>query len=404
MSTYDYKARDKSGDLVSSVIDGDSKADVAAKLKQAGYLPIEIKEAKKIFKVSDFIPGLNKVKISELNIFTRQLFVLQKAGMNILTSLKILSADIRNKKLKDTLLQVIKDIEAGKSLSSAMEKCPDVFDALYVNMIRAGETSGALDECLEKVADLGEYEEKMQLRIKSATRYPILVLASILIAFLGLTIFIIPRFSKIYEQFTAKLPWPTQVLMIINSMLTKYWLITLIVTGVAGYILHRVINTKQGRLFWDGLKLKVPVFGPLTLKLAMARFTYLLGSLLTRGVPLFDILNLSAKGAGNVIISGTIDKLKKSVNKGKGISVPMQESGMFPSIVVQMTYLGEQTGKLDELLLYVSSYYESQADYMINNLTTLIEPILIFILGGMVLFMALGIFLPMWNLMSLFKG
>jgi len=199
------------------------------------------------------------------------------------------------------------------------------------------------------------------------------------------------------------LPIPTQLLMLINSLVRGYWWFLIILAAIFIFLFIKLINTKIGRFYWDSLKLKVPIFGPLILKLTMSRFTRITSVLIGSGVPLFDVLGLAARGVGNVVVSRIIENIKTSVSEGRGIADPMKVSGLFPPIVVQMTSVGEQTGKLDELLLEVSDYYDSQIDYTVTNLVTLIEPILILVFGGVVLFMALGIFLPMWNLMQLFK-
>ena len=230
-----------------------------------------------------------------------------------------------------------------------------------------------------------------------------MVVAAIIIGFVVLTTMVVPRFANIYGQFAVKLPLPTRILLGLNYALTHYWwaIIGLVIMG--SVVLQRLIHSRKGRIWWDGFKLKVPVFGPLVLKLVMARFTRLTGSLMKSGVGLFEILSLVREGVGNAQVSRTIESLIKSISEGKGLSEPMRASRMFSPIVVQMVSVGEQSGKLDELLLSASDYYDAQVKYTVENLTSLIEPILIFVLGCAVLFMALGIFLPMWDLMSLFR-
>lgn len=403
MGTYQFKARDKFGKPIKGTMDGQSASAVAAKLKDTGYVPISIKEDKGFVKISRFSDLFKKIKLSDLNMFTRQFATLQKAGMPIIRSLNTLSEETANKNFKDIIIHVSTDIEAGANLSSALAKHPKVFGKLYVNTIKSGEASGTLDKVLERLAELGEYEEKVITRIKTATRYPIFVIIAISLGFLVLTTFVIPRFARVYGQFTKALPLPTMILMWFNLLITKYWLALIVITGIIIFAFIKFINTKKGRFWWDNFKLKVPVFGPLMLKLTMSRFTRTTGALMSSGVPLFEILELTSGSVGNVIIARAIDNIKKSVSEGKEISTQMKISGLFPPTVVQMVSVGEQTGRLDQLLIHVSSYYDYQVEYITTNLTTLIEPILIFILGGVVLLMALGIFLPMWNLMNLFR-
>ena len=404
MSTYQYKARDRFGRKIASIMSADSENAVATKLAQSGYTPIQIKEVAERKRTTDIFARFRKVKFADLNVFTRQLAVLQRAGLPILLSLKAIEDQAENPVLKDAIVYIIRDIGAGSSLSDALSRHPRAFNTLYVNAVRAGETSGTLDNVLERLASMGEHDEQIRLRIKSATRYPLFVVIAIIIGFFVLTTFVIPRFANVYSQFSVALPLPTRILLGINKAVVNYWWLLLILIFGSIYGFVSFINTKKGRVWWDNLKLKTPIIGPIVLKLTMSRFARITGTLLRSGVPVLDIMDLASKGTGNVIISRIIENIGASVKEGKGMAEPMKLSGAFPPVVVQMVAVGEETGKLDELLLYVADYYNSQVDFTIKNLTSLIEPILIFILGLGVLFMALGIFLPMWNLMSLFKG
>ncbi|MFA5090852.1 MAG: type II secretion system F family protein [Candidatus Omnitrophota bacterium] len=403
MPSYNYKARDNFGKLFSGGMDAESDNEVAAKLRHGGYVVISIKEAQ--VKLSKFkLPVFNRVKFSDLNMFTRQFLTLQRAGIPILSSLSGLKEQATNKTLQAIIGSLYSDIEGGLSLSAAMGRYPRVFSPLYVNVVKAGEASGTLDDSLERLALLGENEEKISMRIKSATRYPIIVVITLGVAFFILTTFIVSRFASLYAQFRVSLPLPTRVLIGLNYMITKFWWAVLISSGFSYLLFRRFVKTSRGRLWWDTLKLKVPVFGPLVLKLTMSRFARITGTLMHSGVPILHILDLAMSGVGNVVIAHTIEGIKKSVIEGKGMAIPMKSSGLFPPVVTQMVAAGEETGKVDELLLHVSEYYDSQVDYTIGNFVTLIEPILIFVLGGCVLFIALSIFLPVWNLMSLFRG
>lgn len=404
MAIFSYKARDKFGKLAVGTIEADNTEIAGSKIKQMGYIPVFVSAKGDEGSLSKLLARFQKAKLSDINIFTRQLLTLQRAGLPLLSSLSSIKDQSTSKILKFTFAEVIKDIEAGSHFSDALAKHPKVFNQLYVSMVKAGEAGGMLDDVLERLAILGEHEEQTIANIKTATRYPIMVITALAVAFLVLTTFVIPRFAKVFDQFGAELPFPTRVLIGINYIISNFWWLILILAAglIFGFI--KFINTPGGRLWWDNLKLRVPVFGPLFTNITMSRFARITGTLTRSGVPILQILDLVSKGLGNVVISRTIETVRQSVNEGKGMSEPMRISGMFPPIVVQMVSAGESTGKVDELLLHVSNYYDSQVEYMIKNLTTLIEPILIFILGCGVLFMALGIFLPMWNMMSLFKG
>jgi type II secretory pathway component PulF len=241
------------------------------------------------------------------------------------------------------------------------------------------------------------------MRIKSATRYTIIVITALSLGFTLLTTLVIPRFAKIFSQFKVQLPLPTRFLIGVHFVFTRYWwLIISLAIGLV-FALSQINRTEKGRLFLDNLKIKVPLFGPLILKLILSRFTRITAILLSSGVPILQILGLASEGAGNVVVARVIDNTRVSVNQGRGMLAPMKESKMFPPVVIQMVSVGEETGKMSELLSHVADYYDEQIDYTINNMVSLIEPILIFVLGCGILVMALGIFLPMWNLMSLFK-
>ncbi|MDD5408908.1 MAG: type II secretion system F family protein [Candidatus Omnitrophica bacterium] len=403
MPKYQYKSRDKFGKEARGIMEAEGEDAVAQKLIQLGFTPISIAEAKESGLSLNFSSPATRIKFSELNMFTRQLATLQKAGLPILLSLSALREQVQNKTFKEVISQIIRDIESGKNLSGALENYPKIFNSLYLNMVASGEASGRLDEVLERLATLSEHDETIRLRIKSATRYPIIVVVAMIIGFVVLTVLVVPRYAKIYEQYSKALPLPTQVLLWINYAVTKLWW-ALIFAGIAArFLFKQYINTKIGRFTWDSLKLKVPVFGPLILKLSIARFTRITGTLMRSGIPILKILDISSGSTGNEIVAKAITNIRNNVMEGKGIAEPMKVSGLFPPIVTQMVSVGEETGKLDELLIHVSDYYDEQVDYTINNLTSLIEPILIFVLGLGVLFMALGIFLPMWNLMSIFK-
>jgi len=403
MPKYQYKSRDKFGKEARGIMEADGEDAVAQKLIQMGFTPISITETKVSgLPLNSSGPG-TRIKFSELNMFTRQLATLQKAGLPILLSLNALSEQAQNKTFKEVISRIIRDIESGSNLSGALEKYPKIFNSLYLNMVASGEASGRLDEVLERLATLSEHDETIRLRIKSATRYPIIVVVAMIIGFVVLTVLVVPRYAKIYEQYTKALPLPTQILLWINYAVTKLWWALIITAIGARFLFKRYIGTKIGRFSWDSLKLKVPVFGPLILKLSISRFTRITGTLMRSGIPILKILDISSGSTGNEVVSKAVTNIRNNVMEGKGIAAPMKASGLFPPIVTQMVTVGEETGKLDELLIHVSDYYDEQVDYTINNLTSLIEPILIFFLGLGVLFMALGIFLPMWNLMSIFK-
>ncbi len=403
MDLFQYKARDKFNKPIHGLLSASSIDLVAVKIKSMGYVPISIAPKKQKAEYLNKVFSRKKVSFFELNIFTRQLYTLQKAGISILAAMAALKEQAHDQFFKKVIGQISTDIEAGVSLSSALEKHPQIFNQMYINMIKIGEASGRLDEILERLTILGEHEERIRLRIKVATRYPLIVITALGIGFIILTTFVVPRFAKVFSQFHVSLPLPTRILLGTHYLIVNYWWMILILIISAAFVFSRLLRTEKGRWLWDSIKLKIPVFGPLISKLILSRFTRILSTLLSSGVPILQILELASGSAGNLVLARVIDEMKVSVNQGKGMLPVIKESGIFPTVVVQMVSVGEETGKVSELLGHVADYYDEQTEYIINNLVSLIEPMLIFILGCGVLLMALGIFLPMWNLISLFK-
>ena len=404
MPNYRYKVRDKYGKLSSGVIRGSDKGSVAKHLNAMGYVPISIDETADtdsgIMKLPQFF---KRVTPQELNLFTRQLVTMQRSGVPLLTSLNILEKQTTNKYFKDIIKEISASIEGGMSLSDALAKHPAVFGELYTSMVRAGEASGLLDEILMRLTEFGEKEIEYRNKIKSATRYPMITLGALVCAFLVVVNFVIPKFAGIFAQFKTNLPLPTKILLGLNYSMKHYFILMILGIVVFVYLVTKYINTKDGRLRWDTFKLDMPIFGKLTMMFVMERFARTMSILIRSGLPILQALDMAARAVGNALVARTISAIASNVREGKSIAEPMGISGLFPPIVVQMVAIGEDTGKLDELLMKVSEYYEQQSDYMLKNLTTLIEPLFILILGAMVLTMALAVFLPVWSLMSVFK-
>ncbi len=400
MPTYKYRVRDKHGRAVSGLMGGASEKEVVENLKKMGYAPIDIKEQKPQKDILN-IALFDRVKDEDKVIFTRQIHTLLDAGVPLLTGLEAVSEQSAPGLLKDTISKIKADVESGTSFSDALSKYPKIFSSLYVNMVKSGEASGKLDEVVKSLAEMGEYDIEIKSKVKTATRYPMLALGTLVVAFFVIVLFIVPKFAYFFSSFDMELPLPTRMLLTLYRVVHDYWYFTL-AGGIAlifGFI--KLINTSFGRSKWDMLKLKVPVFGPLLAKLCMSRFAKTTSILITSGIDMLTTLDLTAEVVGNVIIARAIKDIKDGVNQGKGLAGPMRVSKLFAPIVVQMVAIGEESGKLDELLLKASEHYDQQVDYAMKNLTTLIEPILIFALGFMVLFVALGVFLPMWNMVQI---
>lgn len=404
MQNFRYKIRDKYGRAATGTIEGESKDAVATHFKKMGYTLTLIEQQRfTIKRFNLFERFFRRVDLEELIIFTRQLMTLQRAGVPILSSLESIKEQTSNRFFKNAIEDIYHDIETGKSLSESICKYPDIFSEVYINMIRAGETAGILDNILDRLASLLEHELDIRMKIKQATRYPLLVIISISIAFPLAVLFIIPKFSALFARFDAQLPLPTRVLLGLSFALSHYWYFVIIGVAIFIFLFRYFINSNIGRPMWDSIKLKCPVFGPLISKISMSRFSRMTSVLSGSGIPIINTLDIVKKAVGNRIIANSVENIIEGVSEGKGMSEPMKVSGLFPAIVVQMVKIGEETGNIDTLLLRVSDYYDSQVNYTVKNLTVLIEPILILILGIMVLILALAIFMPMWDLISVFR-
>lgn len=403
MPTFKYIVRDKYGNKSKGLIEGESKEQIAKNLENMGYTPVSIEEAHEL-SGGKYFKKIHFGKLKNLSVFTRQLATLIKSGLPIMGSLYTLEKQSKNKYLKEIIGEVAKEVETGVPLSTALEHHSDFFDELYTNTVKAGEASGTLEDVLDRLADLIEYEIDTRSKILGVILYPAIATGFLFIGFLILVAFVLPQFTKIFASLNTELPLPTVILIKTNYIVQNYWYMLLIVSVlcVVGFV--KFIKTKKGRKLWDKLRLKIPMFGPIILKLTMSRFSRIVSILVKSGVPILTVLDIASRTVGNVIISEAIDNIKTNVSEGKGMAEPMRVSGVFSPIVVQMVTVGEETGRVDDLLYEVSVHYDREASYAIKNLATLIEPILIILLSIGVLIMALGVFLPMWNMYSAFTS
>jgi len=401
---YLYRARDKFGSLFTGTIETSGRDAVASQLDHLGYHPVSIVEQRPGGGSGDLFERFTRISPQDLIVFSRQLATLISAGLPFMTSFDALIEQTENKRLKSVITQVRKDVEGGSSFSDALAKHPTVFSTLYVSMIQAGETGGVLDEILQRLATLAEHEAETRARIKAATRYPKIVIGALAIAFVILLQFVIPRFAALYANFKVQLPLPTRILIGINHAFQSYWWLILAVGLFVVFSVRTYIRTEAGRLHWDGIKIKLPVFGPIFLKTALSRFARVFGTLTRSGLSILQTLEIVSQTVGNTVISRVVDNIRDNARQGRGIVQPMQVSRIFPPVVIQMVAIGEQTGKMEEMLMRVSDYYDQEVEYSIRNLSTSLEPLLLAVIGGVVLFLALAIFMPWWNLINVFKG
>jgi len=406
MATFKYRVRDKSGNPVVGTIDAPNLQMAGEQLYTLGYFPISIEEIGEAISLdlSALLTRFKKVKLEELIVFSQQLSTLYKAGLPFLTGLENITDQVKNKKFKMILEEVQKQVEGGSTLHGAMSKYPEVFSTVYVNMVRAGETSGMLGESLDRFVTLSDREIRTRQRVKEATRYPKIVILSLTLAFAVLIAFVIPRFAQIFAQFKTPLPLPTRIMIGINTVFQSYWYLVLIVVFGVPILLKRYLRTENGRYFWDRLKMRIPVFGPLFLKIALSRFAYTFAMLNRSGIPILQTLEITSTTINNITLSQTIEEISRNVREGRSIADAMRESERFTPLVIQMVSVGESSGTLDSMLMRITEYYDIEVDNTIKKISTYIEPFLTLFLGVVVLFLALAVFLPWWNMAKLFRG
>jgi type II secretory pathway component PulF len=405
MPNFKYRVRDRSGKAMAGTIDAPNLQMAGDRLFQLGYFPIKIEEEGEMVRLnlSDLWQRFQQVKFEEIIFFSQQLSTLYKAGVPLLTGLISLAEQSENKKLKIMLNAISQQVEKGSTLFEAMAKYPDVFTPVYVNMIRAGETSGMLGQSLDRFVTLADRELRTRQRVKDATRYPKIVVLSLVIAFGVLIAFVIPRFAEVFSRFNTPLPLPTRVMIGINNVFHTYWYIVLVALLGIPFLIRHYIRTPKGKYFWDRFKIRIPVFGPLLLKIALSRFAYIFVMLNRSGIPILQTLAITSSTIDNVILSQSIEEIGRKVREGSSLTDAMSESGRFTPLVIRMLSVGESSGTLDEMLMRVTEYYDIEVENSIKKLSTYVEPTLTLFLGVVVLFFALAVFLPWWNLASLFR-
>ena len=403
-TTYQYQVRDKTGKIVSGTLEAESQAAVAQKLTSMGYATVSISEHKAGMKTELKIPGFGgKVKLKDLAVMSRQFATMINSGLSLMRALNILSEQTPNKKLAEVLSEVRNLVETGQPLSGAMAQFPEVFPPLMVNMIRAGEVGGFLDGVLLQIASNYEAEVRLKGKIKSAMTYPVVVFVMAILAVTGMLLFIVPVFATMFEGLGAKLPLPTQILVNLSHLL-KTTAPILLVMGIAAAITWKKIKRKEAVLnIVDPMKLKMPVFGSLFQKIALSRFTRNFGTMLHAGVPILQSLDIVADTSGNVVVARAVKDVQESVRNGESLSAPLENHKVFPPMVVQMMAVGEDTGALDDMLHKISEFYDQEVEATTEALTSLIEPLMIAFLGGIVGAMIVAMYMPIFKVFDLIK-
>ena len=405
MGKFTYKARDEKGSLVTGMIEGDNRRAAYMQIDALGLFPIAVSETKEqSFSLENALASLRPVRYDDIIFFTRQLQTVIRAGIPMISGLRALEEQTSNVKLKAAIKEMVQDIDKGSSLSDALSKQRRLFPELYISMVKAGEIGGSLEEVLERLATLLEFQLKTREMLKAAIRYPIFVVTTLVVAFLVLINFVVPRFAVLFRGAKMELPLPTKMLLFVNDIFQNYavYLVLVMFLVIGAFFLYK--RTAAGTIAIDGLKLRIPLIGPIVLKICMSRFANMFENLIKVGIPVVRTLEVVSRTVGNEYIAQKIIEISGKIEKGFGISRPLREAEIFPPLVIHLVATGEQTGSLEEMLKEVSTHYDREITYSINRLSTWIEPLLTAGLSLMVLFLALAIFLPWWNMMGALRG
>jgi len=403
MPTFSYKTRDESGRLVSGEMAASNKDSLASKLQKLKLTVISITEKSAPFSIDKFLQSLTKVRTDDLVMFNVQLANMISSGISLPASLLTLSEQIESEKLKEAVLEVYSDIKGGQTFSDALKKHPDIFSDLFTNMTRAGEVSGNLDEILNRLASFAEHDAELRQKITTAMFYPMILAVAGAAVIVGVIVSVLPPFAKIFLEANVPLPFPTMVLYNLNLLIRAYWEQIIIVLAGSYFLFRWYRKTPAGKFYIDSFALNIPVWGKLTRQATIARLSRTLASLISAGVPMLQSLEVTEQTIDNSIISKVLKDVYASVSKGETISAPLKESGQFPAMPVHMIAVGEETGALEAMLNKVADYYDLATEYSVKRITSLLEPIFLVIIGGMVGFIFASILLPIFQMVKTLK-
>ncbi len=401
MAEFQWTGTNRQGRTLNGTMEAKSRAEVKDQLEARGIVITNIKGGFDMAALGVIGSG---VKPKELSTFTRQFSVMINAGLPLVGCLQILGRQQENKVFKNIIVEVTSDVEKGGTLAESLGRHKKVFSELYVNMVAAGEQGGILDTILARLADYLEDAATLQSKIKSAMMYPVVVLVVVLVATLAMLIFVIPIFEKMFEDLGGELPAMTQVVVDASDFVQHYVLFILLGIGGIIFAYNAYYKTNSGEKVIDTIKLSLPVFGPINRKMSIARFTRTLGTLTSSGVAILDGLNITAKTAGNRVISDAIMKARVSISGGENIAGPLEESGVFPTMVTQMIAVGEETGGLDEMLVKVADFYDEEVKILVDGMASTIEPLMIVFLGGFVGALVVAMYLPIFDMIQAVGG
>jgi type IV pilus assembly protein PilC len=402
--TFAYRVRTRDGRTMSGSLVADGESAVAAMLQKQGMIPLEINKEGKVSMKMEIQLRKPKVKLKDLAIFSRQFATMINGGLTLLRALTILSEQTENKTLAETITEVRDDVERGSSLSGAMSKHPKVFNRLFVSLVKAGETGGALETVLLRIADSYEADYKLRQKIKSAMTYPVVVAFIAVALLIVMLIFIVPTFAAMFEGLGGELPLPTKILVTMSNN-AKIIVPLGIIALVGARIVYKRLHTSNddARLFFDRTKLRLPVFGDLFRKIALSRFTRTLALLLKAGVPVLQALEITGDATGNEVLNRAAKDVRESVRQGESMASPLEQHSVFPPMVVQMISVGEDTGAIDSMLDKISDFYDQEVESTTESLTSLIEPLMIAVLGGIVGAMVIALYMPMFKVFDLIE-
>jgi type IV pilus assembly protein PilC len=398
-TTYSYKVRDTTGRVITGDLDAENSNLVVNKLKDMGYTPISIDKKSASMKTEITIPGLtNRVKPKEIALFSRQFATLINAGVSLTRGLAILSSQNDNKALAAVVDEVRIEIEGGSSLSHALGRHPKQFNKLYVSMVRAGEVGGNLDRTLNDLSRTLEKQVELNHKIKSAMTYPAVVLGMVVLIMAAMLLFVVPVFTKMYKTLGGTLPLPTRLLVKFSNLSVHYFPFLIILAIVGSIAFKKWIGTVRGRDIWDHFTLKVPVFGMLVQKTALSRFSATLSTLMASGVPILEALDITHETAGNTVVAAGVQSIADGARRGEPMARALQDHPIFPPMVTQMIAVGEETGALDQLLAKVADYYDNEVQATVDALTSLLEPLMIVVIGSCVGATVISLYLPMFDI------
>jgi len=406
MSAYRYRGRNQQGELVTGSVDASNEMAAVDTLVRRGVTLLEIAEQTQTtandFNWQKLLEP--RVKLPDLIIFTRQMYALSKAGIPLLRAIEGLAENTSNKRLAQALKDIVVQLEKGRNLSAGMAAHDKIFPRLLVAIVHVGENTGQLEEAFQQLAAYLEKEQDTRKQIKAATRYPAFVLTALVAATFILNIFVVPTFASMFSRFGVELPLATRVLIGTSDFFVNYWYLLLLGIGGAIFMLLQYKQSPAGRLQWDQMKVKVPIVGSIFMRAMLARFSRSFSVMLAAGVPLTQALSLVAEAVDNAWGAKHIQDMRRNIERGESLSRVSRNSGLFTPLVLQMIAVGEETGRVDELLQEVAEYYEREVDYDLKTLTARIEPLLIVVVASLLLVLALGIFMPMWDMMNAYQG